>query len=131
MRDAYPQFQILGIDVGAVTFGNPETTDRFCMHHDAPFACFADPARRAYDAFGLSCNPSVFTLAHPRGWPAFFRAVRRGRKPFKGRLSVRQMPGAFLIDSAGELRYEHRNRYPADNPPLEELLAAAAATSRA
>jgi peroxiredoxin len=43
---------------------------------------------------------------------------------YKGRLSVRQMPGTFLIDTAGEVRYAHRNRFPADNPPLEELLAA-------
>jgi hypothetical protein len=33
-------------------------------------------------------------------------------------------PDVEILDRDGELRYAHRNRFPADNPPLEEVLRA-------
>jgi peroxiredoxin len=39
----------------------------------------------------------------------------------------RQMPGVFVIDRTGVIRYAHRNRDVSDNPPNDELLEALAA----
>ena len=36
----------------------------------------------------------------------------------------RQMPGVFVIDRKGVIRYAHRNKDVADNPPNDELLDA-------
>lgn len=111
--------------MAAVSFGDAEMTRRFCAARRAPFPCYADPERRAYDAFGLERKASLFTLLDPRQLGRTVNALTAGHAMYKGRLSTRQMPGTFLIDTAGELRYEHRNRYPADNPSVDELLAAA------
>ncbi len=129
MRGAYSDFKRLGVEVAPVTFGSAEQTVRFCAEAGAPFPCYADPERRAYGAFGL--EPSRLRVLDPRGLGGFVRALRAGHRAYKGELSVWQMQGTFLIDTAGELRYEHRNRFPADNPPLEELLSAAAAAAAA
>jgi peroxiredoxin len=129
LRDAYPRFRALGIEVVAITFATPEATRRFCERLAAPFLCLADPERRAYDAFGLERAPSWARIFDPRQAPAFVRAVLAGYLPRKSELSARQLPGTFLVDRTGQIRYEHRNRTPADNAPLEELLRAAEAVS--
>jgi peroxiredoxin len=108
-----------------VTFGDPGSTQRFCAAANVPFPCYADPDRRAYDALGLERRASWAQVLDPRQAGATLKALRAGHAMYKGRLSVRQMPGTFLIDTSGEVRYAHRNRYPADNPPLEELLSEA------
>ena len=36
------------------------------------------------------------------------------------------MPGVFVIDRSGVIRYAHRNKDVADNPPNDELLDAIA-----
>ncbi len=36
----------------------------------------------------------------------------------------RQMPGTFVIDRSGVIRFAHRNRDVADNPPNGDVLAA-------
>lgn len=126
MRDAYPRLRALGVEVGAVTFGGIERMTGFCRDQKAPFACYADPERRAYDAFGLERRPGLHRFLNVRQLPALVRALRAGHRIYRSELSARQLPGVFLIDSGGEIRYAHRNRFPADNPRLEDLLAAAA-----
>lgn len=37
---------------------------------------------------------------------------------------VRQLPGVFIIDSEGRIRFSHHAKEPADNPQPEVLLAA-------
>ena len=125
MRDIHPELERSGIAVAAVTFGDVEATSRFCNAVEAPFACYADPERRAYDAFGLKRHAGWHRVLDPRQLSATMHALRAGHPMYKGRLSVRQMPGTFLIDTDGEVRYAHRNRFPADNPPIDDVLAAA------
>jgi peroxiredoxin len=124
LRDAHPELDKRGIAVALVTFGDAEATRRFCAARHVPFPCYSDPELRAYDAFGLERHASWHRVLDPRQAGATLRALRAGHPMYKGRLSVRQMPGTFLIDTDGEVRYEHRNRFPADNPSIEELLAA-------
>ncbi len=122
MRDAYPRFRELGAEVAVVTFASQEETDRFC--EGAPFPCLADPSREAYDAFGLERRPSAWRIFDPRQAGAFVRATLAGHRARRTRLSSLQLGGTFVLDRDGEIRYAHRNRNPADNPPLEELLRA-------
>jgi peroxiredoxin len=129
LRDAHSELDRSGVAVALVTFGDPEATQRFCAAARVPFPCYADPDRRGYDAFGLERQGSWHRVLDPRQARATLKALRRGHAMYKGRLSVRQMPGTFLIDTAGEVRYAHRNRYPADNPTVEALLAAARSVS--
>lgn len=129
MRGTLPELERLGVGVAVVTFGTPEQARVFCAEARAPFPCLSDPERRGYDAFGLERRAGWGRILDPRGGAGFVRALRAGHRASKGELSVRQMPGTFLIDTAGEVRYAHRNRWPADNPPLPELLAAAAGIS--
>lgn len=119
MRDAYDELQRRGVEVGAVTFGNAEMTGRFCERQGAPFPCYADPQRVAYDAFALDRKPPWRVVLDPR------QLWRIRGVPHRTELSSRQLPGAFLVDGHGEIRFAHRNRTPADNPSVEQLLAAA------
>ena len=125
MRDASAEFGRRGIALGVVTFGNAEMTGRFCEARGATFPCYADPERRAYDAFGLARTPPWRRLLDLRQAPRYLRLLRAGYRARPSGLSYRQMPGTFLIATDGEIRYAHRNRSPGDNPPMAELLATA------
>ena len=131
LRDVQPELERSGVRVAAVTFGTPEATRGFCAARGVPFACYADPDRLVYDAFALDRRAGLLRVLDPRQLPATLAALRAGHPMRKTRMSIRQMPGTFLIDTAGEVRYAHRNRFPADNPRIEQLLAAARATARA
>jgi len=124
LRDAHPELDRRRIAVAVVTFGDIEATRRFCAARHVPFPCYSDPERRAYDAFALERHAGWHRVLDPRQAGATLRALRAGHPMYKARQSVRQMPGTFLIDTDGEVRYEHRNRFPADNPSIEELVAA-------
>ena len=125
MRDASAEFERRGVDLGVVTFGNAEMTGRFCEARGVTFPCYADPERRAYDAFALARTPPWRRLLDPRQARRYLRVLRAGHRARPSGLSYRQMPGTFLIATDGEIRYAHRNRFPADNPAVAELLAAA------
>lgn len=101
--------------------GDPEQTQAFCREQDVPFPCLADPERKAYAAYGLSAGTLMQVLG-PRVWWRGFRTWRSGYSAGKPIGDVRQMPGVFIINRAGIIRFIYRYRDIADNPSSELLL---------
>jgi len=101
--------------------GGVEQTRAFCQDCAVPFPCLADPERKAYAAYGLGAG----TPAQIFGWRVWWRgfhAIRRGYAAGKPIGDVRQMPGIFIVDRTGIIRFIYRYRDIADNPPNELLL---------
>lgn len=89
----------------------------------APFPCLGDPAGAAYDAFGLGrggMSQMVNLHTVSRGFWAMLRGHRQGRSV--GDRS--RLPGAFLIDGGGAIRWGHRGRDAADHPTASDILTA-------
>ncbi|GBC81182.1 hypothetical protein HRbin10_00288 [bacterium HR10] len=121
MRRDYERFKAHGAEIVLIGQGDPEQTQAFCREQDVPFPCLADPERKAYAAYGLSAGTLMQVLG-PRVWWRGFRTWRSGYSAGKPIGDVRQMPGVFIINRAGIIRFIYRYRDIADNPSSELLL---------
>ena len=124
VRRDYPRFVEAGGGIAIVTMGSPEQASGFRQRLALPFPVLADPDRQAYRAFHLG-RGGVLQIAGPRVWLPGIKALFRGGagKPIG---DVRQMPGAFVIDRQGLVRFSHYARHSADYPSHEEMIAAVA-----
>ncbi len=102
--------------------GSPEQTAAFRQRHDLPFLCLSDPQKRAYQAFRLA-RGSAWQIAGPANWAGGLKALVRGGVGVP-QGDVLQMPGAFVIDPLGRLRYVHYSDKQVDRPSHEAMMAA-------
>ena len=130
LRRAYPDIQAAGLDVVAVTLGQPHVTRDFCRAQAVPFPCLSDPDRSAYTAYGLLSESSVVArgVARPSTWLAFAREALKGnlnQPPPRGQ-SASQLSGAFIVDIDGMVEYAHHSQHVSDLLSGEDLAAALA-----
>jgi peroxiredoxin len=100
----------------------PQQAAAFRQQYELPFPVLADPQREAYQAFRLA-RGTLGQVAGPRMWLAGLKATLRGGV---GRPSgdVWQMPGAFVIDREGIVRFAHYPSHTGDLPSHEAMLRA-------
>jgi peroxiredoxin len=122
LREDHSRFRDKGAQIAIVTQGSPEQTAELSARYGAEFLCLSDPSREGYRAYGLA-RGSFAQVMSPR---ILLKAAASALQGNVGRQvgDVFQMPGTFVIDRAGIIRYCHRNRDSADNPPNEAVLAA-------
>ena len=120
-----PDFAARGLSLAVVTHGTPEMAKNFCSERAPGVACFADPDRKAYRAYGLgraSLLQSVFSmrvlrsnkrLFEQKGWKTEFPPA--GQDAF-------QMSGTFIIGTDGRIRLPYYYDDIADHPSVELLL---------
>ena len=131
LRDDRERFEEAGAAISLVGLGPHTRAQLFCDERHVPFECLSDPTQEAYRAYGLE-RGSNRQLFGPQLLLRYARALLR-RDVDAAKLSgddYRQMPGVFVIDRAGVIRYAHRNRDVADNPPNDELLEGLATIGR-
>lgn len=120
MRAGRKEFERRNARVALVTMASAEDTAGFCEGADVPFTCLADPDREAYRAFGLE-RGGISELLGPRNWTRGVKAVLEGHVQGATVGDPRQMPGAFVFDGDGVVRYAHYAREVSDNPSNDEL----------
>jgi peroxiredoxin len=121
LRQKEKEFQRLGARVVLVGLGTPEETAAFKKQFHVPFPMIADPEKRLFKAFHLGqATPASFLSVGMamKGLSALARGHRIGIP--KG--DVRQLPGVFIIDSDGRIRFRHYAKDPADHPSADDLL---------
>lgn len=124
MGEAHEEFRKAGADVVAIFQYRAEPTYNFCRKRDVPFDCLGDPEREGYHAVGLERGPAKEYIG-PQLAKGFLRAARHGAfggSPQGG--DVAQQPGTFVVSPEGKVLYAHYHRDSADNPPMDDLLAA-------
>jgi peroxiredoxin len=132
LRDDRERFEEAGARVVLIGLGPHTRAMLFCDERHVPFPCLSDPEQEAYRAYGLE-RASPLQVFNPRVYMRYARAVLK-RDVDLAKASGddwRQMPGTFLIDRQGVVRYAHRNRDVSDNPANEEILEALEALPRA
>ncbi len=122
MRGDEERFAALA-NVVLIGQGRPEYAVDFCSRREVPWPCTVAPGNEAYREFDLE-RGSLLAVSGPkqvlRGARHIFDREMHQGKP---RGDVMQLPGTFVIDTSGVVRYAHRNREASDNPPNEEVLA--------
>ncbi|MBI4260103.1 MAG: AhpC/TSA family protein [Actinobacteria bacterium] len=127
LRDDREPFERAGARVVLVGIGTPERARAFCERRSIAFDCMTDPSRRAHRAYGLR-RGTAWEVVGPGNWLPFARdSLRRETRQGRIREDPMQLPGTFVIDTSGVVRYAHRNRTASDNPPNEEILRVLAA----
>lgn len=129
LRDHEQGFADSGADVVAIGLGSAQRAGAFCRDKRVPFTCLTDPSGRAHKAYGL--HKGVGRTLDPRN-AARFAELNRDPETRQSRAggNVWQQGGAFVIDTAGVVRYAHRSANPGDHAPVDELLAAATEAAR-
>jgi len=123
--DDRERFAEAGATISLIALGPHTRAQLFCDERHVPFECLSDPTQDAYRAYGLERGNNR-QLFGPQLILRYARALLT-RDVDAAKLSgddYRQMPGVFVIDRSGVIRYAHRNKDVADNPPNNDLLEA-------
>ncbi|MCP3951334.1 MAG: redoxin domain-containing protein [Desulfobacterales bacterium] len=122
MRREKEAFDQLGAGVVLVGLGSVAETAAFKERFSVPFTMIADPEKCLFGAFRLK-QASVGSLLSAKMVVKGVGALARGHTMGVPRGDVRQLPGVFIIDTAGIIRFGHYAASPADHPQPEALLA--------
>ena len=126
LRGDRAKFKRVRANVVLIGLGTPERAAWFCQDKRIPFTCVADPDVSAHRAYGLK-RGSLRQVLGPQVYLRWTKARLLGDMPFPSANlgeDVMQMPGTFVIDTSGIIRYAHRNRDVTDNPSNDAVLAA-------
>ena len=126
MRRKKKAFDQLGANVVLVGLGNIAETAAFKERFEVPFNMIADPEKRLFEAFRLK-HASVGALFSAKMVVKGMTAMAKGHTIGKPQGDVRQLPGVFIIDTDGRIRFSHYADSPSDHPQPEALLDALAA----
>jgi peroxiredoxin len=121
LRRHADQFERYGARVVLVGLGSVAETAAFKSRFDVPFAMIADPEKQLFSAFGLkrASTGSLFSMGMAvKG----LTALAKGHGPGMPSGDVRQLPGVFIIDTDGSVRFSHYAADPSDHPSADALL---------
>ena len=125
LREDHDRFERIGAHVTLIGQGTPQECREFCETRRLPFRVLVDPDRSAYRAYGLG-KGGVMQVVGPQVMVPWIRnelhAETRQRST-RG-ASFTQMPGTFVIDTDGIVRFGHRSRHVADVPRNSTILRA-------
>lgn len=108
-----------------VGVGSPEQAEAFCARRPTPFECVVSPDRTAHRAFGLH-RGTFSQVAGPRVWLPWVKNVVTGKPQtaWRGKGDAAQLPGTFVVDPEGVIRYAYRGERSSDLAPNDDVLAA-------
>ena len=103
------QFEDNGFQVVFVGLGACDRAETFKKQFSLSFPIICDPEKKLYRIYGLG-RGSVVRMASPAFLLKGLRALSRGHMPGVPRDDIMQMPGVFLIDTSGNIRYAHYSK---------------------
>ena len=121
MRRQEEQFQQLGARIVLVGLGTAAETAAFKAQFNVPFPMIADPEKRLFKAFQLKQATPKALLSVGMAMKGL-AALAKGHGIGIPKGDVRQLPGVFIIDKDGRIRFSHFAKDPADHPAADELL---------
>jgi peroxiredoxin len=107
--------------VTAVGLGQPKHAVNICGRIAPSLECLVDSEETAYALYGLG-KGSFLQLVGPAVLAAGARAAAQGHKQGQTTGSGSMLPGTFIIDQAGIIRYAYYSEHAGDHPPIDALL---------
>lgn len=120
-RDHVAQLRRLkDVNIVFVTMGSSEQTEAFRKEMASPHRFICDPERALHQHFDVR-RGDIGKVLHPQVFIKGIGAAMSHGMQKKPETDPMQMPGVFVIDTDGEVLWEHRARHAADNPSGEEI----------
>ena len=127
LREDRDRFERVGADVTVIGQGTPRECAEFCDARRVPFRVLVDPDRRAYRAYGLGKGGAMQVVGPQVMLPWIRNELHKETRQRAVRgASFTQMPGTFVVDAQGVVRFAHRSRHVADVPRNHVILKALA-----
>ena len=123
MRRSKKSFEKAGAQVVLVGMGTQSESAEFAAKFKVPYPMVADPEKKLYRKFGLK-QMSAIGFFSPGLALKGITALAGGHGIGIPRGDVRQLPGVFIIDTAGQVVFSHFSNDPADHPDSKTILAA-------
>ena len=123
MRRNKNSFAKAGAQVVLVGMGTPSESAEFAAKFKSPFPVVADPQKKLYRQFELK-QMSTLGFFSPSLALKGVAAIVGGHGIGMPQGDVRQLPGVFIINTAGEIVYSHFSSNPADHPDAKTIIAA-------
>lgn len=121
LREAYRDLQATGAEVVLVTMDDPQRLRDFKQRWQLPFVCLSDSQQEGYRAFQCPRGRLLSVIGPVMWWRAIKALLRHGAGVV--RADPMQLPGSFVIDTHGTLRFVHRSQHSADWATPEQFLA--------
>jgi peroxiredoxin len=106
LHNAREQFEEKGFHIVLVGLGTAGQAENFKTEFSLIFPIICDPQKELYRQYGLG-RGGVSSLASPAVLLRGMRTMSRGYAPGIPQGDVMQMPGVFLIDTEGNIRYSY------------------------
>ncbi len=116
-----------GLQTIAVAMGEPKHNQRYCGTLAPGVTCLTDETTAPYAAYGLGRGRVFGELMSPGVMAAGARATRKGYLPGQPVGDVTILPGTFIVDRQGSVRYAYYSAHAGDHPAIEALISAAVA----
>ena len=116
------EIEAVGLRVAAVGLGEPKHARHFGDKLAPGVDCLTNERPTLYEAFGIEQGNSLRMVA-PDAIMAGARAASRGHTQGQTTGDAQRLPGTFIIDAAGIVRYAYYGKHAGDQPDLAELVA--------
>ncbi len=116
------EIEAAGLRIVALGLGEPKHARRFGDTLAPNVDCLTNEEPTLYEAFGIGQGNMVRMLA-PDALLAGARAAARGHSQGKATGDQQRLPGTFIVDAAGIVRYAYYGKFAGDQPDLTELAA--------
>jgi len=121
LHGAREQFGEAGFNVVFVGLGTVEQAEQFRKDLSLSYPIICDPDKVLYGMFNLG-RATISSLASPSVLLKGIRALSEGYRPGMPQGDTMQLPGVFLIDTEGNIRFSYFSKDPSDHPAVETLL---------
>jgi peroxiredoxin len=112
-----------GLQLIALALGEPKHAERYCGKLAPDLDCFADDKNDGYYAWGLRQGTAGEAFAHGLDiLKASAKAFTSGHVQGATTGDPYMLPGTFIIDRDGLVRYAYYSEYAGDDPAIEVLV---------
>jgi peroxiredoxin len=110
-----------GMQSVAVAMGETKHAERYCGELAPDVTCVLQEDADPYQTYGLT-QGGAKELISLEVLKAGIRAYSKGHRQGKAMGDTRMLPGVFIVDARGKIRYAYYGKHAGDHPPMDELL---------
>ncbi len=116
------EIEAAGLRIVALGLGEPKHARQFGDKLAPNVDCLTNEEPTLHAAFGIE-RGNILRLMAPDAIRAGARAAARGHSQGQATGDAQRLPGTFIIDRGGIVRYAYYGKFAGDQPELAELVA--------